>query len=173
EEAARQKSQSWWYQREKGGGSLLDYLGYGVTLGTWFHGGKAPIEVTAVVDEPPGLEVDEHSVTVARYDRGLSKYETRWGTFTDPWTLQPQPKCGFVVVGTAGTISSYDYEKTIRVQTKQTPEGLEMPIDELEPPFQNPIQYLIHILESGNPITGPLSPALSRIGQQIVDTAVI
>ena len=37
---------SWWYQKAAGGGSLLDYLGYGVTLGTWFHGGRAPIEVT-------------------------------------------------------------------------------------------------------------------------------
>ncbi len=24
----------------------------------------------------------------------VSKFETRWGTFTDPWTHQPQPKCG-------------------------------------------------------------------------------
>ena len=121
DEAARQKSQSWWYQKDKGGGSLLDYLGYGVTLGTWFHGGKAPLEVTCMVDETRGLEVDEHSITVARYDVGLSKYETRWGTFTDPWTTQPQPKCGFGVVGTKGTISSYDYEPTIRVQTAAHP----------------------------------------------------
>ena len=35
----------------------------------------------------------------ARYARGLSKFETRWGTLTDPWTQQPQPKCGFVLVG--------------------------------------------------------------------------
>jgi glucose-fructose oxidoreductase len=172
EEAARQKSQSWWYQQEKGGGSLLDYLGYGVTLGTWYHGGKAPIEVTAVVDQPPGLEVDEHSVTVARYDGGLSKYETRWGTFTDPWTLQPQPKCGFVVVGTAGTISSYDYEPVIRVQTQAQPETRELPVDTLQAPRRNPIEYLIHCLETGEPVSGPLSPALCRIGQQIVDTAV-
>ena len=34
------------------------------------HGGRAPLEVTAVVDGRPGLEVDEHSVTVARYARG-------------------------------------------------------------------------------------------------------
>jgi glucose-fructose oxidoreductase len=173
EEAARQKSQSWWYQREAGGGSLLDYLGYGVTLGTWFHGGRAPIEVTCTVDERPGLEVDEHSVTVARYASGLSKYETRWGTFTDPWTHQPQPKCGFVVVGTAGTISSYDYEKTVRVQIREHPEGQEMPVDTIEPPRQNPIQYLIHCLAAGEPVAGPLSPALSRIGQQIVDTALV
>ena len=33
-ELAVQKRKSWFYQREHGGGSLLDYLGYGVTLGT-------------------------------------------------------------------------------------------------------------------------------------------
>ncbi|HLK56866.1 MAG TPA: Gfo/Idh/MocA family oxidoreductase [Chthonomonadaceae bacterium] len=172
EEAARQKSQSWWYQKEAGGGSLLDYLGYGVTLGTWFHGGRAPIEVTSVVDETPGLEVDEHSVTIARYDVGLSKFETRWGAFTDPWTLQPQPKCGFVVVGTAGTISSYDYEPIIHLQTHDHPETHEFPVDRLQPPYENPVQYLIHCLTTGEAVKGPLDPALCRIGQQIVDTAV-
>lgn len=172
QEAARQKSESWWYRKESGGGSLLDYLGYGVTLGTWFHGGRAPIEVTTIVDEIPGLEVDEHSVTVARYAYGLSKYETRWGAFTDPWTHQPQPKCGFVVVGKQGTISSYDYEPTIRIQTADHPEAYDLPVDTLLPPYQNPIQYLIHCIATGEPVTGPLSPALCRIGQQIVETAV-
>ena len=150
----------------------MDYLGYGVTLGTWFHGGKAPIEVTTVVDASPGLEVDEHSVSIARYDCGLSRYETRWGTFTDPWTHQPQPKCGFVVVGTAGTISSYDYELTIRLQTIDSPGQWEYPVDLLQSPRQNPIQYLIHCLETDEPVTGPLSPALCRTAQRIVETAL-
>ncbi len=172
-EVNRQKPHSWWYKRASGGGSLLDYLGYGVTLGTWFHSGRAPIEVTTVVDEPAGLEVDEHSVTIARYEYGLSKYETRWGAFTDPWMSQPQPKCGFVIVGSAGTISSYDFEPVVRLQTTDHRPAREVPVDQLYPPRQNPIQYLIHCLETGEPVAGPLSPALSRIGQQIVDTAVI
>jgi predicted dehydrogenase len=133
-EVRRQKPASWWYRQETGGGSLLDYLGYGVTLGTWYLGGRAPLEVTCVVDEPAGLEVDEHSVTVARYEFGLSKFETRWGTFTDPWTHQTQPKCGFVIAGTAGTVSAYDYEPTVRVQTRAKPEGADLPVDELQPP---------------------------------------
>ena len=166
-----EKANSWFYQKEKAGGSMLDYLGYGVTLGTWFFDGKAPIEVTATIDHPPGLEVDEHSITVARYDTGLSKFETRWGTFTDPWVHQPQPKCGFIVTGSAGTIASYDYESTIRIQTESSPEGTEYPVDLLEPPFDGPIQYFIHCLENDIPIDGPLSPAMARIGQQIVDTA--
>ena len=64
---AAMKRKSWFYRRKSGGGSLLDYLGYGVTLGTWYQNGRSPIEVTCVVDQPAGLEVDEHSITVARY----------------------------------------------------------------------------------------------------------
>lgn len=165
------KPDSWFYKKELGGGSLLDYLGYGTTLGTWYQGGRAPIEVTAMTHVPEGLEVDEHSITIARYEHGLSKFETRWGTFTDPWIHQPQPKCGFVIVGTEGTISSYDYAETIRVQTSGCPEGEDMSVDTLDAPYQNPIQYVVHCLENDLPIEGPLSPNICRVGQQIVDTA--
>lgn len=172
-EAARLKAESWWYKPERGGGSLRDYLGYGVTLGTWFLNDSAPLEVTAIVDAASDLEVDEHSVTVVRYARGLSKFETRWGTFSDPWTRQPQPKCGFVIVGTKGTISSYDYEETIGLQTAERPDVHHVPVDRIAPPLQNPIQYLIHCLDSGEPARGPLSPEISRAGQRIVDAAVL
>jgi glucose-fructose oxidoreductase len=169
---AKKKAASWFYKKSAGGGSLLDYLGYGTTLGTWFMDGRAPLEVTAAVDQPKGLEVDEHAIVVARYETGLSKFETRWGTFTDPWKLQPQPKCGFVVVGTHGTISSYDFEPTVRLQTAARPEGEDLPVDVLAHPFHNPIAYVLHCLENGKKVDGPLSPKIARIGQQIVDTAV-
>jgi glucose-fructose oxidoreductase len=172
EEAARQKSESWWYQKEAGGGSLLDYLGYGVTLGTWYHNNEAPLEVTAMVDQKPGLEVDEHSVTIARYARGLSKFETRWGTFTDPWVLQPQPKCGFVIMGTQGTIASYDYENTVSLQTKEKPEAHQIPVDEQPAHMAGPIAHLVHRFETGAPLHGPLRPDVCRIGQRIVDAAL-
>jgi glucose-fructose oxidoreductase len=166
------KRASWFYKRKHGGGSLLDYLGYGTTIGTWFHNGRKPIDVTTVVDQPRGLEVDEQSVTIMRYASGLSTSQTRWGTFTDPWIHQPQPKCGFVLKGEDGTISCYDYDDTIRVQTRKHPEGKTVPVDPLRAPLQNPIQYFAHCIRTGEPLEGPLSPKISRIGQQIVDTAV-
>jgi len=172
EEVERGKPDSWFYKRGHGGGALLDYLGYGTTLGTWFLDGAKPLEVTATVDEPVGLEVDEHAIVVARYEFGLSKFETRWGTYTDPWTHQPQPKCGFVVAGTEGTISSYDYESTIRIQDRQSPEGRDVPVDLLSFEESNPVAYVVDRLETGQPIDGPLSIPIARIGQQIVDTAV-
>ncbi|QIF03790.1 Gfo/Idh/MocA family oxidoreductase [Roseimicrobium sp. ORNL1] len=173
EPTAAEKAASWFYSKSQGGGSLLDYMGYGTTLGTWHLGGRKPIEVTGVWDEPQGLEVDEHSVAIIRYSFGLSKTETRWGTFTDPWTHQPQPKCGFVIKGTDGTISCYDYAETVFVQTRQKPEGYELPVDELKSPNRNPIEHVIHHLETGAPLIGPLTVEISRIGQQIVDTAYL
>ena len=172
EPGAAEKAASWFYSKAQGGGSLLDYMGYGTTLGTWHLGGRVPIEVACTWDVPEGLEVDEHSITVIRYAFGLSKTETRWGTFTDPWTHQPQPKCGFVLKGTHGTLSCYDYEPTIRVQTRARPEGFDVPVDPVCAPNRNPIEHFIHSLESGAPLIGPLTIEISRIGQQIVDTAV-
>ena len=172
EPTAEQKKESWWYKLESGGGSLRDYLGYGVTLGTWFNGGQTPLEVTAVTSATPGLEVDEHSVTIARYNNGLSKFETRWGTFTDPWTHQPQPKCGFVIRGTKGTISSYDYEQSVRVQTSDHPEGKDFPVCELPEGERNGIEYMLTRIKNNLPIEGPLSPEIARIGQQIIESAI-
>ncbi|MBP7949549.1 MAG: Gfo/Idh/MocA family oxidoreductase [Verrucomicrobiales bacterium] len=171
EPTPERKAASWFYKKSEGGGSLLDYLGYGATLGTWFLNNARPEEVTGVFDTTSGLEVDEHSITVARYGFGMSKFETRWGTFTDPWTHQPQPKCGFVLKGTEGTLSSYDGEPQLFLQTRSHPEGAPVQADTLQAPHQNPIQYFLHCLETGTPVEGPLSPEVSRIGQQIVDTA--
>lgn len=174
--ANEHKAKSWWYKKQFGGGSLLDYLGYGVTLGTWYMNGKAPVEVTTMIDTPDGLEVDEHSITICRYDipnSGLSKFETRWGAFSDPWQNQPQPKCGFVLVGRKGTISSYDYESTITVQTDPEKPGEKVPVDTLNFPNDGPISYVVDKLIKGEPVDGPLSPAIARVGQQIVDSAVL
>lgn len=173
EPSAEEKAASWFYSKAQGGGSLLDYMGYGTTLGTWHLGAKVPEEVTCTWHGTPGLEVDEHAIAVIRYKHGLSRSETRWGTFTDPWTHQPQPKCGFVIRGSAGTISCYDYDGYVRVQTHACPEGYKIPADPVLAPNRNPIEHLIHHLETGAPLIGPLTLEISRIGQQIVDTAFL
>ncbi len=170
EPSLARKKKSWFYDAN-GGGSLIDYLGYGATLGTWFFDGRKPDEITAVTGAARGVPVDEQSVTIARYGEWLSTFQTRWGTFTSPWVDQPQPKCGFVLKGTEGTITNYDYEPTIRLQTRRQPKGVVLPVDKPKKPRENPIQYFLHCLETGAPIEGPLAVETSYIGQQIVDTA--
>ena len=172
EDVERQKSTSWWYRRASGGGSLLDYLGYGATLGTWYMNGEAPVEVTCTVDDTPGIEVDQHAIAVCRYSRGLSKMETRWGTFTDPWSIQPQPTCGFTFVGTDGTISSPDYASHVTVQTRDRPERHDIPADPLPEGKRNAIEYVLDCIRRGAAVEGPLDPVLCLTAQRIVDTAV-
>ena len=46
-------------------------------------------------------------------------------------------------------------------------------MDRLKPPFQNPIQYFIDCLRRDRAPEGPLSPKICRIGQQIVDSAML
>jgi glucose-fructose oxidoreductase len=154
---AEDKARSWFYKKAQGGGSLLDYAGYGATLGTWFQGGRKPLEITCTIDEPAGLQVDEHSITVARYAHGLSKIETRWGTFTDPWTHQPQPKCGFVICGTEGRSARMITPPRSACRRKATAR-FRPPGRSGECAFENPVQYVLHCLESGEEISGPLAP---------------
>lgn len=174
EPSEAEKASSWFYRPEEGGGSLQDYLGYGTTLATWFNGGQRPREVMAMWDlRPEGLlRVDEHSITVARYANGLSKFETRWGTLSDPWTEQPEPRCGFVVRGSEGTLSSWDYDPHVTLRTRAHPAGERLPAPALPFPRNNPVAYVLDCLEQGRDIEGPLSPAISRIGQEIVDAAM-
>jgi glucose-fructose oxidoreductase len=47
-----------------------------------------------------------------------------------------------------------------------------VPVDRLAPPYQNPVQYVLACIEQNQPVAGPLSPQISRIGQQIVDSAM-
>ena len=173
EEVERQKPASWWYSRESGGGSLRDYLGYGTTLGSWFLDGEAPLEVTSVIDETPGIEVDQHSITVCRYAVGLSKLETRWGTLTDPWVRQTQPKCGFVLVGRGGSVASYDYDSFVTLQTRAHPAPRQIPADGLPVGQRNAVEYMLARMADGAAITGPLDPVLSLLGQRIIDSAVL
>jgi predicted dehydrogenase len=172
EEVERRKAGAWWYRKASGGGSLLDYMGYGATLGTWYMNGEAPLEVTCTVDETPGIEVDQHAIAVCRYARGLSRMETRWGTFTDPWTHQPQPTCGFTFVGTDGTIASPDYATHLTVQTRARPERHEIPVDPLKEGERNGIEYVLGCIARGEAVGGPLDPALCLTAQRIVDTAM-
>jgi glucose-fructose oxidoreductase len=57
------------------------------------------------------------------------------------------------------------------VQTRARPEGFEVPVDAINAPNRNPVEHVIHHLETGAPLIGPLRLDISRIGQQIVDTA--
>ena len=51
------------------------------------------------------------------------------------------------------------------------PRGYEIEVQDLQEPNRNPVEHFLACLDAGRPVEGPLSVEISRIGQQIVDTA--
>ena len=68
-------------------------------------------------------------------------------------------------------MSSYDCESVVTLQDAEHPEGQTIPADVLAGPHKGPIAHVLDCLERDVPVEGPLSIEVSRIGQQIVDTA--
>ncbi|MBN3499857.1 Gfo/Idh/MocA family protein [Arthrobacter pascens] len=167
-----EKASSWFYSSDAGGGSLRDYLGYGVTLGTWFRNGGLPESVTADWFIPEGLEVDEQSVVIARYATGLSVFETRWGTLSDPWSLQPSPRCGFVITGATGSITSWDYDVEVTLTRGNGSAPERIGVDEIALEDRTALANVVAHLRTSRPLDSPLSAATSRIGHAIVEAAV-
>ena len=161
--------ETWWFDEPSGGGSLMDYLGYGAILATWCRDGELPEAVTAMQYVPSGSAVDFQTVAVARYASGLSTLQSRWGTFTDPWIHQPEPACGLTVVGSAGTILSLDYADTLRLSTEHAPDGQLVPVDEAAPGERDILEALDAALTAGLEVAGPCGSAISLAGQKIVD----
>ncbi|MCU4741122.1 Gfo/Idh/MocA family oxidoreductase [Halobacteria archaeon AArc-m2/3/4] len=162
---------SWFYDPEAGGGSMLDYLGYGATFSTWFRDGDLPESVYADAYVPDDLAVDVQSSTVCRYGEGLSTLQTSWRMLTNPWEIEPQPMKGYEIVGTEGSISTRERGCPIRVTTAEEPAGYVVDPDPLPERFENLVTYLIDRLESGGDLEGPTDPAFCREAQRIVETA--
>ena len=78
-----------------------------------------------------------------------------------------------MVVGQDGSISSYDYDDHVTVQTRANPMPGKVLVDKLPAGQRNPVEYLLGCVERGEPVTGPLQPALCLTAQRIVDTAAL
>ncbi|MFC7115825.1 Gfo/Idh/MocA family protein [Natronoarchaeum sp. GCM10025703] len=162
---------SWFYDPEEGGGSMLDYLGYGATFSTWFRGGDLPSAVTAETYVPEELDVDVQSSTICRFDEGLSTFQTSWRMLTDPWEIQPHPPKGYEIVGTEGAISTRERGAPIRVTTESAPDGYEVEPSPLPERFENLVTYVVDLLETGDEPAGPADPGFCRAAHRIVETA--
>jgi predicted dehydrogenase len=162
---------SWFYDPEEGGGSMLDYLGYGATFSTWFRGGELPTSVTSETYVPEDMAVDVQSSTIARYDDGLGAFQTTWRMLTNPWEIQPTPAKGYDLVGTDGSISTRVSGHGVYVTTEDDPEGHGVAPDPLPDRYENLVAYLVHLLETDSAPEGPSDPEFCREAHRIVETA--
>ena len=76
-----------------------------------------------------------------------------------------------MVVGARGTATSWDYDEHITVQTEEHPVGTRIPVDEIPAHESGGLRNLVHCLEQGTPLSGPISVETSLAGQRIVEAA--
>jgi len=91
---------TWWYHPERGGGSLLDYAGYGAALSTWFFG--KPAEAVSGIRKNfylPELDVEDFSAMLLDFGDGVGLLEGSWSTFNCG-----EVPSGPIIHGTEGTI---------------------------------------------------------------------
>jgi glucose-fructose oxidoreductase len=160
-----------WFYEQPDGGSMLDYLGYGATVSTWFRDGELPETVTAERHVPEDMAVDVQSSTVCRYEEGLATLQTTWRMLTNPWNVEPQPAKGYEIVGTEGAISTRERDVPVRVTTTERTEGYAVDPDALPDRYRNLVAYLVACLDEGVDPEGPSDPAFCRAAHRIVATA--
>ena len=142
-----EKAATWWYQKEAGGGAMIDFCSYGVLLARWLLG-EPPVSVLGmrVNLESPWSDVDDNGAIFADYGSALGVFEGTWTTrdLGKPW--------GPVLLGSKGTLLVEESE-TSRVRFR--PGGGEEQVFEPDPlpaARTSVAEEFIRHLELGTPL---------------------
>lgn len=162
---------SWFYDPDSGGGSMLDYLGYGTTFSTWFRDGDLPERVYANAHVPADASTDFQSATTCEYERGIAVLQTTWRMIEHPWEAPSIPAKGYEIVGTDGAITTREQDVPIRLQTAESPAGRSIDPEPLDDEFADIVAYVVDRLDADADPEGPADPAFCREVQRIIETA--
>jgi predicted dehydrogenase len=76
-------------------------------------------------------------------------------------------------IATFGISEDRFFDSFVMLQTRKVTTPTEVPADKMPAGRRGPIEYLLARIEDGAPISGPLDPALSLVGQRMIDSAVL
>ncbi len=148
-----------------GAGALMDYCCYGAKLAVRLLG--RPERVTGLRgyfgDEPAYAASDDNAIITAQFKHAFGLCEASW--------TQPVSCAGAnpVVYGSQGSIALHQ-GKLIIQRPGKADEVIDAP--EKTAPHRNGPEYLVHCIESGEPITGFCSPEVSRGAQEILEAGL-
>ncbi|NLE13994.1 MAG: Gfo/Idh/MocA family oxidoreductase [Clostridiales bacterium] len=72
---------SWWYQKDRGGGSVMDYACYGCMLSTWFYGVQAKTATAFVTSFGTSYsDVPDFSQVTLDFGGKIAQLEGSWST---------------------------------------------------------------------------------------------
>ena len=105
-------SKLWWYQSERGGGSIMDYAGYGCVLSTWFMNNRLPLSVSVMKKNffLPFSDVEDYSAFMIDYRDAVSIIEGSWSTMNNG-----EIPTGPIIYGTEGVIVADRFNPEVKV----------------------------------------------------------
>ncbi len=147
---------TWWYHKEQGGGSILDYACYGAALATWFFGKRAERAWGAAKNfTSPAFDIEDFSAMILDFGNGIGLLEGSWSTYNCG-----EVPSGPVIHGKEGTIVCDRHSNLVRIyKTRSHPPAA--PTEVVECPrtvdgFDFGTNFYRHITENA-----PLHPLLT------------
>ncbi len=151
----------WLYDEEKNGaGALMDYCGYSADMCARFLGLPAQVTGFRGVFVKDYAVPDDNAIILMKYPHAFGVAEACWTQTTGYATNNP------VAYGTEGSIAISGNKLIVQRPGKET-EEIEAP--PTQAPRRSGPEYLIHCLESGEPIEGFCSMSVSRDAQEILE----
>ncbi len=147
----------WWYRRELGGGSIIDYSGYGATLATWFLGDKQARTVYGIKKNVfiPFSDAEDYSFFMVNYDDAIALTEGSWSTVSSG-----EIPTGPILYGTEGTLVCDRFSDEVKVYRRYRPYKPCLPADEIYrvPPCEENLgRHVLNHLRFAAPLMDMLS----------------
>lgn len=153
---------TWWYQHDRGGGSILDYACYGTALSTWFFGRRAKTAwgvKNAFSPEAKETGVEDFSAMFYDFGNGIGLLEGSWSTYNCG-----EIPSGPIIHGTEGTIVCDRHSNLLKLYTGRA-HGHIAPTEVIECPRSTPEldfgRNIIDHLTNGSPLHPLLQPELN------------
>ncbi len=160
--------QHWWYQHSRGGGSIMDYAGYGCLLATWFLGGMAK-QVSGIRKNflVPFSDVEDYSAFLLDFGDSVGFLEGSWSTLNSG-----EIPSGPVIYGTEGTIAADRHSSVVRVY-RGASHSFTQPDEVYDTVSEDNIgrNFLDH-LEKGTPLFELIEPAFNLKVQAALDAGI-
>ena len=109
-------NKTWWYRKECGGGSILDYACYGAVLTTYFFGKKA-LRVSGIAKQfdIEGTNVEDYSAMLLDFGDGVGLLEGSWSSF-NPAEIPSGP----IIYGKDGVIVCDRHSDLVKIYKGNT-----------------------------------------------------
>ena len=150
-------SKLWWYQHDRGGGSICDYAGYGCVLATWITG-KTAKRVSGLKKNffLPFSDVEDYSAFTIDFGDCVGLIEGSWSTMNNG-----EIPTGPVIYGSEGVIVADRYNPQVKIYkdlVPYKPSPLPNEIYDTEPMSENIAINVIRHLKYDEPLNEMVTP---------------